>query len=140
MPDLTGGQLTFDCPAGPFNIVTDDWWPEDDGLAPLWFGIDLDDADTQVGLGDWILNETGWAPTVIQIPMLFLGDFESHLNVWRTELTDPTVVARAGTLLMPSGETRTAVGSKFQLSRRGKLRPAGWPLLFEFQLTAPFAP
>lgn len=154
MADTSGGQLTFDGTSGPFHIVTDPWWPEDDALTPLWFGLDLEGDDTQVGLGDYILNPVGWAPTIVQIPMWFAGHidhegvphsnviegFESNLNYWRTELLDPTVVARTGTLTMPSGESRTATASRFKLSGRGRKRPAGWPLMFEFRLTAPFAP
>ena len=154
MADLTGGQLAFDGTSGTFEIVTDAWFPEEEALTPLWFGLDLDSAGTQIGPGDWVLNPVSWAPTVVQIPMWFQGHIdhegntyanelegkESNLNFWRTELTDPTVVARTGTLTMPSGELRHGTASKFRLTGRGRRRPAGWPLMFEFLLTAPFAP
>lgn len=154
MADLTGGQLIWDGASGDFEVVTDAWWPAEDGLTDLWFGNELDTEDTKVGPGDTILGPVSWAPTRQQIPMWFQGTvdasgatydnviegFESNLNHWRTELLDPTVIARAGRLIMPSGEERTAIGSKFRLVGRGRRRPAGWPLMFEFQLIRPFEP
>lgn len=152
MPDLTGGQLTWDGTSGDFLTVTDAWFPEENGLSDCWFGIDTETEDTKIGPGDVILGPSSWMPTLIQVPMWFQGHIdvngepysntieglESNLNYWRTELLDPTVIAREGTLLMPSGEERTAIGSKFRLVGRGRRRPSGWPLMFEFQLTRPF--
>lgn len=153
MSDLTGGQLTWAGKSGDFVIVCDAWFPEENGLSQLWFGNDIEGSDTKVGLSDYILNPTGWALTTAQIPMWFQGNvdhaggtfsnviegLESNLSYWRTELLDPNVVARSGTLLMPSGESRYAVGSKFALTGKGRRRPSGWPLMFEFQLATPFA-
>lgn len=154
MPDLTGGQLIWDGTSGDFEIVTDVWWPEENGLTQLWFGNDLEGADTKIGPGDYIDNPTYWAPTRVQIPMWFQGHanaagepyenviegFESNLNHWRAELTDPSIsaITRSGVLIMPSGEERTAIGSKFALTGNARRRPSGWPLMFEFTLKRPF--
>jgi hypothetical protein len=152
MADLNGGQLIWAGTSGAFSIVTEAWFPLEDALTQLWFGNDLEYEDTKVSPGDSILNPAAWATTTHQVEMWFLGDrnhngvlyddamegFESNLNYWRTELLDPTVVARNGTLILPSGEERYAVGSKFRLTGKGRRRPSGWPLMFEFQLTEPF--
>lgn len=154
MADLRGGQLIIDGTTGDFEIVTDAWHPIEDALTPLWFGNDLEGEDTRVGGGDWVLNEKYWAPTTHQIPMWFMGHvdrygtpyevpmegLEANLTAWRTEVLDPTVIARTATLVMPSGEERTATMSKLRLSGVGRRRPTGWPLTFEFRLTRPFAP
>lgn len=154
MADLRGGQLTIDGTTGDFDIVTDAWHPIEDALTPLWFGNDLEGEDTRVGGGDWVLNPKYWKPTVVQIPMWFMGHIdragtpyevpmeglEANLSTWRTEILDPTVVARAATLTMPSGEQRTNTISRLQLTGTGRRRPTGWPLTFQFLITRPFAP
>lgn len=154
MPDLRGGQLTIDGATGPFDIVTDPWHPYENALTQLWFGNDLEGEDTRVGGGDWVTNPKYWAPTVVQIPMWFMGHIdrdgtpyespmvglEANMTTWRTEILDPTVIARSATLTMPSGEERTNTISRLHLSGAGQRRPTGWPLTFEFRMTRPFAP
>lgn len=154
MADETGGQLIIDGTSGEFLIVTDVWWPEEEALTPLWFGNDLEGDDTKIGPGDYELNPTFWAPTVFQIPMWFPGDRDhlgnpydnvieglaSNLAYWRTEILDPIVVARTARLEIPGQDDGFGTLSKLRLSPRGRRRPSGWPLMFEFKMTAPFAP
>lgn len=154
MPDLNGGQLTIDGASGPFDIVTDAWFPLEDALTPLWFGNDLEGEDTRVGLSDWVLNPVGWAPTTHQVEMWFMGHidadgtpyentmegFKSNVATWRAEILDPTVVARDATLTLPGGEEWYATLTRLRLTGSGRRRPTGWPLTFQFQLKEPFAP
>lgn len=154
MPDLNGGQLTIDGTSGPFDIVTDAWFPLEDALTPLWFGNQLEGDDTRVGIGDWVLNPTGWAPTTHQIEMWFMGHvnadgdrydnvmegFKSNVAQWRTEILDPTVIAREATLTLPGGEEWYATLTRLRLTGSGRRRPTGWPLTFEFQIKEPFSP
>lgn len=154
MADLTGGQLTIDGTNGDFDVVRDAWWPEEEGLTPLWLPLDVEGEPTHVGLGDWFTNPGGWTPTRIQIPMWMRGDidgngdayanpiqgFRSNLNYWATEL-NPLAAALTATLLDPDGVTET-VGtiSRPRLVGAGRRRPSGWPLTFEFVLLDPFQP
>lgn len=154
MADLTGGQLVIEGESGDFAIVRDAWFPKEEALTPLWFPNDLEGEDTPVGLGDYISNPTGWAPTRVQIPMWFQGHingdgdpyanaiqgFRSNLNYWHQEILVPTI-GRVARLTDPDGdEETTAIVSKLRLTGSGRRRPSGWPLTFEFLLAhGPFA-
>jgi hypothetical protein len=157
--DETGGQLIIDGTSGDFPLVCPAWFPEDDGLIELIMGGDVEGDDTRIALGNYILNPVGYGQPRVLLDMWFIpgldvnGDsygttpveietgFWSNIAYWQTEVVAPTVIARTATLYGPDGEPYSeGVMSRFRLGRRGKLRPSGWPITFEFTLpNGPFA-